>query len=247
MALRSAILGADRTVWVYTPPGYGAARDPYPLLVAFDGADYVSRDVMNVPGALDSLLAGGAAPAFVAVFIDDGSGAARTRELGNSARFTRFLADELVPWTRSHYRVTRDPRRTIITGSSAGGLAAANAALAHPELFGNVLAQSGAFWRGDEGSNSPPYEWLTAQVPRAPRGDVRFLLDVGARETIRVLGGSGPVFIEAHRRFRDALVARGYTVGYTEVPEGVHAPVTWRPRFPADLVVITSGWPKSSP
>ena len=247
MAVRSAILGADRTVWVYTPPGYDASRSDYPLLVAFDGSDYVSRDGMNVPHALDSLLAAGATPALVAVFIDDGSGAQRIAELGNSARFTRFLAEELVPWVRTRYRVTRDPRYTVITGSSAGGLAAANAALAHPELFGNVLSQSGAFWRGDEGSNGAPYEWLTAQVTRTPKRDVHFLLDVGSRETLRVLGGTGPVFIEANRRFRDALAAKGYSLAYTEVPDGVHAPVTWRPRLPVDLVAITGGWPKSAP
>jgi pimeloyl-ACP methyl ester carboxylesterase len=43
-----------------------------------------------------------------------------------------------------------DPRRVIVTGSSAGGLAAAYVALMRPDLFGNVLSRSGAFWRGAE-------------------------------------------------------------------------------------------------
>jgi enterochelin esterase family protein len=242
LSIPGSLFGADRAVWVYTPPGYDSSRAEYPLLLAFDGSSYTRGGDLDIPSALDSLLAAGHAPAFVAVMIDDGPGPVRIAELGNSARFTSVLATEIIPWIRARYRVTRDPRRTIITGSSAGGLAAANAALAHPELFGNVLSQSGAFWRGNEGSNGAPYEWLTAQVARAPKRDVRFLLDVGSRETIRVLGGSGPVFIEANRRFRDALTKKGYDVVYTEVPDGVHAPDTWRPRFATDLVALTASW-----
>lgn len=246
LVVGSAIYGADRTVWVYTPPGYDGARGEYPFLLAFDGSDYTTGGAMNVPTLLDSLVAARATPSFVAVMVDDGSGAARIAELGNSARFLRFLAEELIPWVREHYRVTHDPRRTIVTGSSAGGLAAAYGGFARPDLFGNVLAQSGAFWRGAEGSNAPPWEWLTAQVAGTPKREVRFLLDVGSRETVHVLGGSGPAFIEANRRFRDALVAKGYAVTYTEVTGGVHAPLTWRPRFPLDLVALTRDWPRTS-
>jgi hypothetical protein len=39
-------------------------------------------------------------------------------------------------------------------------------------------------------------------------------MDVGALETRRALG-SGPVFIDATRRFRDALRSKGYKVVYT--------------------------------
>ncbi len=237
----SALLGVTRRVWVYVPPGYDpAARAPYPLLVAFDGQDYLSD--VPLPLMLDTLLAAGKAPPFVAVLVDDSSGAARTAELGNNARFARFLAEELVPWVRAGWHVTADPHRVIITGSSAGGLGAAFAAWRHPGTFANVLAQSGAFWRGAEGSNGPPYEWLTAQVAAAPRADVRFVLDVGAPETHAVLGGAGPVFIEANRRFRDALVGRGYAVTYTEVPGAVHAPESWKLRLPVDLLAITTTW-----
>src|SRR5205085_5272 len=119
-------------------------------------------EFMGMPMLLDSLLAARAAPAFVAVMIDNGGGARRTGELGNSRRYARFLGEELMPWVRSGFNVTRDPRHVVITGSSAGGLGAAFAAFERPDLFGNVLSQSGALWRGAEGSNDAPYEWLTA-------------------------------------------------------------------------------------
>lgn len=241
--IHSKEYGRDRRTWVYTPPGYDAKRkDPYPLLIMFDAAEAIDPALMDMPGTLDSLLAEKAAPAFVAVFIDDSAGAARTAELGNSARFGRFMVNEVIPFVRKSWNVTRDPHRTILTGSSAGGIASANLAFFHPEIFGNVISQSGAFWRGNEGSNGGPWEWLTTQYADSPRKDVRFVMDVGALETVKVLGGTGPVFIEANRRLRDVLTSKGYSVIYTEVPDGQHAPQFWKLRLPVDVVAIVSGW-----
>ena len=241
--IHSREYGRDRRVWVYTPPGYDAKRkDPYPLLVAFDGDEAVDPNVMDMPAMLDSLLAAKSAPAFVAVFIEDSLGSVRTAELGNSVKFARFVVGEVIPFVRKSWNVTRDPHRTIVTGSSAGGIASANLALFHPEIFGNVISQSGAFWRGNEGSNSPPYEWLIDQYASAPKKDVRFVMDVGEKETSKVLGGAGPVFIDANRRLRDVLKTKGYSVTYTEVPNGVHAPQSWKPRLPIDLVEIVKSW-----
>jgi len=226
-----------RDIWIYTPVGYDPkAAIPYPLVVAFDGFDY--RDTMPLPFILDTLLATKGAPAAVAVLVDDGGGPTRIADLGNAHRMVDFLSWQLVPYVRAHWHVTTDPRRTIITGSSAGGLGAAYVALEKPEIFGNVLSQSGAFWRGAEASNDAPYEWLTAQVAAKPRRNVRFYMDVGEYEDHATLGGSGPNFLEANRRFRDALLAKGYQVNYAEVLAGQHAPQYWMRTLPSALVEL---------
>jgi enterochelin esterase-like enzyme len=231
--VESASYGRARRVWVYTPPGYDARRpDPYPLLVCFDGADYLGD--MRAPAVLDSLVAAGRIPPVVAILVDDSLD--RLGDLANHARFATFLGDELLPWARGAWRVTRDPQRTIVTGASAGGLAAAYVAFARPDLFGNVLAQSGAFWRGNEG-RSEPAEWLTQQYARAPRKPIRFVLDVGTRELGNHIGA-------ANRRLRDVLRAKGYAVTYTEVPNGEHRPESWRPRLPVGLVALAATWPR---
>ena len=231
----------SRQVWIYTPAGYDAkAITPYPLIVAFDGDEY--RDTMPLPMVLDTLVAARKAPAFVAVLIDNGEGAVRIADLGNAHRMADFLAKQLVPWVRKGWRVTTDPKRVIVTGSSAGGLAASYVAFVHPQLFGNVWSQSGAFWRGAEGSNGAPYEWLASQVKAAPAKPVRFALDVGAMENHATLGGAGPNFLDASRRFRDELKAKGYDVTYTEVPGGNHAPQWWKTRLADGIVQLSAGW-----
>jgi len=235
--IASRVLGRERRVWVYTPPGYTSKSD-YDLLIAFDGEEYLSA--IALPTMLDTLLEERKAPAFVAVLIDNESGAARLDDLGNRSKFADFLAGELLDWVRARWRVTRDPSRTIVAGSSAGGLAAAYAAFRHPEVFGNVISQSGAFWRGNEASNEAPWEWLTSQYASGPKKNVRFYLDVGAMESRGALGGAAPSILEANRRLRDVLRKKGYELAYVEVPEGTHSPESWRLRLPAAIATLAS-------
>src|SRR6185436_9797272 len=94
---------------------------------------------------LNNLIAAGKIPATVAVFVDNVP-RRRLVDLVASDEFADFMAKELMPWIRSHYNVTKDAKQTVITGYSAGGLASTYVALRHPEVFGNVLSQSGAFW-----------------------------------------------------------------------------------------------------
>ena len=157
-------------------------------------------------------------------------------------RMVAFLGRQLVPWIQQGWHVTSDPHRVIVTGSSAGGLAASYVAFTRPDLFGNVWSQSGAFWRGAEASNGAPWEWLTSQIQTAARRDVRFILDVGALEDHPTLGGAGPNFLEANQRFRDALKSKGYEVVYTEVPGGNHAPQWWRLRLAEGIVALSASW-----
>ena len=225
--------GRQRRVWVYTPPGDISIGTDLGLVLAFDGEEYLTR--IALPHILDSLLADGSTPPQLALLVDDSTSTARLNDLANRAWFVDFVGNELVPWVRQHWKVTRDPARTIITGSSAGGLAAAYIALRRPDLFGNVLSQSAALWRGSEASNGPPYEWLTARAARWPRRRVRFWLEVGSTETRGALNGRAPSILAANRAFRDTLRAKGYDVTYIEVANGVHGVETWGPRLPAGI------------
>lgn len=82
-----------RRIWVYTPTDYDAKAAAYPLIVAFDGAEY--RDTMPLPWILDTLRAARKAPAFVAVLIDNSEGAERIADLDNAQRMSRFLSSQL--------------------------------------------------------------------------------------------------------------------------------------------------------
>jgi enterochelin esterase family protein len=105
----------------------------------------------------------------------------------------------------------------------------------HPEVFGNVLAQSGAFWRGNEGGTDEP-EWLTKQFKESPRKTLRFYLEVGSEETRKT--PAGPIFIEANRRLYEILKTKGYDVDYVEVSGGRHDPINWRFQLPEGMIYL---------
>ena len=150
----------------------------------------------------------------------------------------RFLTEELLPWVRGRYRVTDDPARTVVGGASFGGLAAAYAALERPDVFGNVLSQSGSYWwspPGDAGC-----EWLTRRYAERPRAPLRFSLEVGLLEDrfARPAGCLGdPGQLRANRRLRAVLRAKGYPVRYAEFCGGHHF-LCWRGTLADGLLAL---------
>jgi len=242
--IKSAIQKIDRRVSVYTPANYKADGPPNALLILFDGED-LSHDGQYQVTTLNNLIAASRIPPTVAVFVDN-IPRRRLVDLVASDEFADFMAQELMPWIRSHYNVTKDPKQTVITGYSAGGLASAHVALRHPEVFGNVLSQSGAFWwsfehnggicgsrcpdsggRGGDGSRDATTEGniMVKQFLASAKLPLRFYLAVGTFEYDR--NGGGGEILEGTRHLRDVLLAKGYQVHYQQFVGG-HDGLSWR-------------------
>ncbi len=226
----SVSLDNDRSLWVYTPPGYDAEAGPYPLLVVFDGAAYIQT--IQVPVMLDNLRADGCIPPTVAVMVGNVTKRSRRDELPCNAQFADALAHEMLPWVRERYRVTDDPGRTVVAGSSFGGLASAFVAFQHPEVFGLVLSQSGSYWWPGEAAE---WEWLPRQFAASPLLPVRFYLNIGLLETdVRPRAGH-PSMLVVNRHMRTVLKAKGYPVGYAEFMGG-HDYACWRATLADGLI-----------
>ena len=54
--------------------------------------------------------------------------------------------------------------RTVLAGSSYGGLAATTVAMRHPEVFGNVLSMSGSFWWSPPGTPEKDREHVAGLI-----------------------------------------------------------------------------------
>ena len=213
--LASETLGNSRSIVVYTPPGLSRGSPTSDFLLVFDGAEYVTA--LSLPTILDNMQVDGVIGPIVAVFVDNAPGIARNAELPASPQFQSFLRYELLPWLRERYRFTTDPRRTVVAGSGFGGHAASFTALTHPDLFANVLSQSGSYWwwpgfRGgerDAGALGSDAGWLSHQYANVDRLPLRFYLSAGQLE--------GPLVLLPSRMFRDALQAKAYDVTYREL------------------------------
>jgi enterochelin esterase-like enzyme len=229
----SKLLGTTRDVWIYTPPGYESLAqrsEGLPLLLTFDGGEYVSS--IPAPTILDNLLAARRIAPMVAVFVGSAEGQ-RDMELGANERYVEFLATELLPRIREKYRLAASPRGNVVAGSSLGGFAAAFVAYRHPELFGNVLSQSGAFMYGTRGGAAS--ETLTREIEAAPRREVAFYLEAGIYEQTRVENGVD--LLTSNRHLRDVLRAKGYKLAYDEFAGG-HSDLNWRSGFARGMLEL---------
>jgi enterochelin esterase family protein len=135
---------------------------------------------------------------------------------------------------RKHYRLSHDPRRNAVLGSSYGGLAATYTAFVHPDLFGNVISQSGSYgWFPRSPGPTPPFRgvepdsgWLIKQLADAPRKPIRFYLDAGIWE--------GNVMLFSNRLLHSVLTGKGYDAVYNE-DDGIHSSYYWMLRLPEAL------------
>jgi enterochelin esterase family protein len=234
---KSATPGNEREIAIYLPPHYSPRAQPYPLLLLFDEDVYLS--LVPTPIILDNLISEGRIPPVVALLIGNAPGA-RDRELPCNPEFSQALVTELLPWAHGLYNFTSDPHHTVVAGSSAGGLAAACSGLWHPEAFGNVLAQSGAFHRtpalgSNAAASSLEPNWVARQFISSPKKPLRFYLDAGSAEFNATGGGDAILFCT--RSLRDVPRAKGYEVHFQEF-EGGHDYLSWRGTLADGLIAL---------
>lgn len=141
---------------------------------------------------------------------------------------------------RASYAISPNPADVIIGGFSAGGRAAAQIALVHPDIFGNVLSQSGAFRESSGGDEPNDSARAFLEAPRKP---IRFYLEVGRYDNVPAAGR--PLYelvldetnLMGNRHLRDVLLTKGYEVTYREVGGG-HDFVHWRSMLADGLMTL---------
>jgi len=227
--LPSARLGNTRSITLYMPAGFDPVDRRNQLLILFDAKAYLTK--VPTPRILDTLIADGRLPPTLAVFVSEIDAESRARELPGNPAFAEFMATELLPAIQARSHAVIPAARTILAGSSYGGLAATAVALTHPELFGIVVAMSGSFWWRPER--------IADLVARAPHRDLRFHMSAGLFEGAHQ-GTEG--ILETTRRLRECLRAKGYAVTGRDYAGG-HDYWVWRGAL-ADALLSVANAPK---
>ena len=246
MEFTSDILGSERKIWVYTPKIINSENRPFHLLIVFDGKAFI--EFTKAPQILDYLHAEKEIPQSIAIFIHNYSGFRRGKDLLCNPRFAEFVAKELVPWAHENYNISADPVHSVLIGSSSGGLAASFIGFKYPEMFKNILSQSGYYewypgiswfqhsvkhfgddfvrWWSDEDEKEE--EWLTKMYLKHDKLDLNFYLNVGNLETRA---------IKPIQNFHEMLQTKGYTHYYKEYPGG-HEYIAWQTYLPEGLIYL---------
>ena len=148
--LKSNILNNERKITVYQSKKKYSEQS-YITAIFFDGNEYAN--LLNVPKALDILVEQGKLPPIQAVFIDPIDAKNRPKELTPNTDFSNFFQKEFLPWLDQ--KIERDKHKTVLLGSSLGGLSSAYIALENPTEISHVVPLSGSFWWQKEKSDEP--------------------------------------------------------------------------------------------
>jgi enterochelin esterase family protein len=163
---KSSALGRNRRMHVYTPPGYEAGAEKYPVLYLLHGAGDSDDSWTSVGRAnfiLDNLIAAKKAKPMVVVMPAGHTGpfsftapttpAKEGGPVGN-ARFEDDFVKDVVPYVEKNYRVLADRPNRAIAGLSMGGAQSLNIAFMKPKDFAYV----GVFSSGVIFSKSADWE-----------------------------------------------------------------------------------------
>lgn len=197
----------EREIYFYRPP----VRHPVPLLVVYDGQDYLQRAKLNV--IVDNLIAEGRIQPIAMAFLPSG-GRWRDVEYACSDGTILWLDQTVLPLARQKLNlvdVKKQPGAWGVLGASLGGTMSMYTGLRMPDVFGKVLSQSGAF-------NIESRDFVVVDLVR--HGQARGLdiwMDIGRLDFL----------LEDNRGMRALLQEKGYQVAYREFTAG-HNYTAWR-------------------
>lgn len=146
----SSTFDRHRRMHVYTPPGYQAGRNRYPVFYLLHGAGDSDDSWSTVGRAgfiLDNLIAAGSAEPMIVV-MPDGHPPARSGGPGGMqiAEFAAEFAADIKPYIESNYRVRDGRDNTAIAGLSMGGTHTIEIAVNDLDQYGYVgVFSSGIF------------------------------------------------------------------------------------------------------
>lgn len=213
----AATLNNSRPVKIYLPAGYESSTERYPLVLFHDGLDYLALG--SAANILDNLIHERRIPPCIAVFVPAIN---RNPEYSGSQidSFTDFIVDTVIKRVDARYRTRTDPAARAMIGSSNGGNIGLYIAMKHPEVFGNVGAQS-----------SNIIASIASEFRDGPLLPLRLYLDLGTYDIA--------VLIPMVRGFVPILQSKGYDYLYREFNEG-HSWGNWRAHIDDALVFFFS-------
>jgi enterochelin esterase-like enzyme len=226
----SRTIGAPRTLWIYTPPGYDRGNTRYPVFYLLHGSGNIDSSWMLTGRAnyiMDNLIAEGKAKPMILVnplgYARQGVGlgpepAAAAPPAGPGGQagggaFGKDLIEDVIPFVEKTFRTLPGADNRALGGLSMGGGQTAAIGFSHPELFRALVIMSA-------GSNNADTMYPDFfKDPAATNKQIKLLwMGVGKDDTL--VGPSAKAL--------DALLTTKGIKHTFVVGEGRHEWVVWR-------------------
>jgi enterochelin esterase-like enzyme len=243
------LLGRDTVVEIFLPFQYEKTGKNYPLLILNDGQD---SEAIHLKSTLEKLTHGKKIKDVIVVAVHAGD---RMQEYGVANRedfkgrgakanqYSKFIMNELIPYLRYRYSISKHASDNVIAGFSLGGLSAVDIAWHHADQFGKVGAFSGSFWWRKRDAHSRLY---SEQRDRIMHNEIRsgrykkglkFWFQTGQKDEQHDRNKNGVIdSIDDTLDLIVELVKKGYRpfhdIQYLELPDGEHNLKTWGEALP---------------
>jgi len=238
--VESQLLGNNRTIVVYLPPGYGtAAERHYPVLYMQDGQNlfdsstaYAGIEWQLDENAQDLIARNKIQPVIIVGIYNTPD---RTPEFtpfektsngadGRGKLYGRFIVEELKPMIDGAYRTIPDRAHTAIGGSSMGGLIALAIAHDHHDVFGSVAVLDP--WLRDSQQSL-----LASWKDNSWMQDTRFYVDMGTEGGPNYPGNTEVQDANALAQLFDAAgLKKGTDYSFSIIEGGEHSESAWQKR-----------------
>ncbi len=226
----STAFGHHREIQVYLPATFRKNRQ-YPLLVVHDGIDYLRyADFQNV---LDNLINRLDIPPMIVALTQSPD---RLKEYAGNIQHAQFIGEDLLPYMQEHFPVIDKPQSRCLMGASFGGVASLHSAWRFPNLFGNLLLQSGSFAFSDLGRHKrgpvfdPVVEFMNEFRADSVMPAERIFISCGMYESL----------IYENRSLVPHLQQKGVEVHFEEARDA-HNWQNWRDRLRIGLSWVFPG------
>jgi len=239
----SPVLGMKRRMYVYTPPGYEAGKDKYPvlyLLHGMGGDEDAWTSVGVAENIMDNIIAKGLALPMIVVMpngnynqsVSQNNQPPKSNFMAaydeNAGKFEESLVKDIIPFIDSNYRTYSNSENRAVAGLSMGGGQAVYAGLKNVDKFDWIGSFSGAFviW-----PNVRPAPGVNDLDMDAVENIVYPGLDASVNSKLELLYlaiGTEDPLIEPQRKFKNWLTENDIQFENIETPDYAHVWSLWR-------------------
>lgn len=225
----SKTIGAPRTLWIYTPPGYDKGNQKYPVFYLLHGSGNIDSSWVltgreNI--IMDNLIAEGKSKPMIIVnplgYVEQGVGLGPVRQAdaaaasprgGQGNAFGDDLINDVIPYVEKNYRTLKDADHRALGGLSMGGGQTISVGFPHLDLFHTLIIMSMGAQNADT-----TYPTFFANPAETNKKLKLLWLGIGKDDNL-----VGPL----EKSLEATLVAKGIKHVHS-VSEGRHEWVVWR-------------------
>ena len=226
-------LGMDRRLTIYTPPGYEASKENYPVLYLLHGAggdEEAWIALGRTAQIMDNLISQGKAKPMIIVMPNGNVSQDAAPGEGHEGYYTpQFMAPktmngmyelnfmDIVKFVEANYRVLADKEHRAIAGLSMGGFHSLHISRYFPNTFDYVGLFSAAIMPREDATNKVYSDFDSTLETQMKNGFKLYWIAIGKTDFL----------YKANQEYLQKLDAMGMKYEYVESPGG-HTWRNWR-------------------